>query len=142
MLSLDKNRWDIWSLPARVTASCINEDNELMICAESSNVVGQNANGESIDSEGAVITNPFSLYEMHKGSSKEPLSWTSKSLVFGEDGRDKKVKTIRLVGRDVVLESMIVDGTEITVTYYGLVEILQSIIMAYLGTKPSLTTRL
>jgi len=110
--SLDKNRWDIWSLPARVTASCINEDNELMICAESSNVVGQNANGESIDSEGAVITNPFSLYEMHRGSSKEPLSWTSKSLVFGEDGRDKKVKTIRLIGRDVVLESMIVDGEE------------------------------
>ena len=49
---------------------------------------------------------------MHKGTDRLSLSWTSKALVFGEDARDKKIRTIRLIGRDILLDSMIIDGTE------------------------------
>ena len=110
--SLDKRRWDIWEMPRKIKSTCINENNELMICAEASNVVGYNTDGDSLDSDDAIVTNAYSLYEMHKGTDKLALSWTSKALVFGEDARDKKIRTIRLIGRDILLDSMIIDGTE------------------------------
>ena len=87
-----------------------------MFCCVSINVFEYNYKRQSLDSDGAIVTNSYSLYEMHKGTDKLALSWTSKALVFGEDARDKKIRTIRLIGRDILLDSMIIDGEEIFFT--------------------------
>ena len=106
----DKRKWDIWELPARIKAQCINEDNELMVCASAANVVGFNEAGNPIDSEDALIDSPFSLYTMHTGEGVKALEWETKELTFGEDNRRKKFKTVKLIGQDITLAGVSIDG--------------------------------
>ena len=105
-----KNKWDIWEFPSRIKASCIDEDNELMICALSSDVVDFNANYEAQDNEENVISNPYSLYSLHQGTGYIPFKWVTKELTLGGDIRRKKIKSIKVVGKDVKLKSVTVDG--------------------------------
>jgi hypothetical protein len=128
--TIDKNRWDIWEMPAGIKSFTYNEKAELMVCAASSNVAGFVPDGRALDAANWLkyqtnltdlvedplvdlefMTNSNSLYSLHTKDEKKPLIWETKGLTLGEDVRDKKYKTIKFIGQDMYLQGITLDGT-------------------------------
>ena len=108
--SIDKRKWDIWQIPRPVKAHCINENNELMVCSAASNVDSYDETAQQWkDSEGALIDNDkkYSLYTLHTDlSSNNRLEWSTKTITMNSPSRRKKLKSIKLWGKNVTIGSI------------------------------------
>jgi hypothetical protein len=110
--SIDKRRWDLWEIPSKAKSVTLNEENRLMISAESSEVKSYDELGNPLDANGAIIKHPYAIWELHSGGSDKALTWKSKELTFGENTRNKKFKKLKLIGTNVYVSKVIIDGDE------------------------------
>ena len=108
--SIDKRRWDIYEFPLKVQSSCLDENNEILMAALSTEVKSIDENGNPKDAEDATIDNPYSIYRLHASMDKEKIEWTTKELTMGEDTRDKKFKKVKLIGDGVEIDKVWIDG--------------------------------
>ena len=108
--SIDKRKWDIWQIPRPVKAHCINEKNELMVCSAASNIDSYDSSAQQWkDSEGTLIDNDkkYSLYTLHTDlSSHNRLEWSTKTITMNSPSRRKKLKSIKLWGKNVTIGSI------------------------------------
>ena len=108
--SIDKRRWDIWELPERIKAVCMDGDNNLLLSGLSSAVASINEFGEGLNSDGEEIgRNTHSIWKLHRGLERKEIKWLTKELTMEQDTRDKKFKRVKLIGSNVYISKIIID---------------------------------